>query len=147
MTARVGHRFGMFSLVCGASACLLFLSLAYLGRLGQLVGGNILTALDRLGLVSHERTYIVEMKSSSVFSLNDANAVIWITWLACVLGIAAVALAFFAEYKRESTLYLSAGFVVATASSALLSPLAMLLVQTIGAIAIIGIMRRGAIEI
>lgn len=111
------------------------------------MGGNILNMLDRMGLVRQERNYIIEMKPSGVFSLNDANAVMWMSWLACLLVSAAVAFAFFAEYKREATLYLSAGFVVSTTGLAMFSPLGMFWVQIVGVVVIAGTRKRYAIEI
>jgi hypothetical protein len=147
MTARVGNRFGIFSLGCGVFACLLFFCLAHFERVGRLIGGNLLKAIDWMGWVSQQRNYIVEMKPSSIFSLNDASAIVWITWFACFLTFTAVSLALFAEYKHEFTLYLSAGFVVATASIGLLSPLAMVAVQAIGIVALTRIRRRHAVEI
>lgn len=148
MSVRIGHRFGLISLLCGVSACFVFLSVAHVGRLRELVvGGYLLGALDWLGLVREERTYLVEMKPSSIFSLNDSNAFVWMTFLACLLACAAATLALVAEYKRESTLYLSAGFIVATAGAGLISPLGMVIAQALGVLAIIEIRRRHAVAI
>lgn len=118
----VGSRFGLRSLLCGVIACLLFAALSHLARLGQLAGGNILRAFDQFGLVSKERTYIVEMKASSVFALNDGNAIIWLTWIAFALALLAIAFALYAEHKREATLYPSSGFIVGAMSLGLMHP-------------------------
>lgn len=138
----------MNSLLCGISACFLFLSVAYVGRLRELVvGGYLLRALDWLGLVREERTYLVELKPSSIFSLNDSNAFMWMIALACLFACAAAAFALVAEYKRESTLYLSAGFIVATVGAGLVSPLGMVIAQALGVLSVIEIRRRHAAAI
>jgi hypothetical protein len=147
MKVRTGNRHGVISLGCGVPACLLFLCLAYIGRLGPLIGGNILKAIDWMGLVSQKRSYIIEMKPSSIFALNDANAVVWMTWLACVLTIAAVLFALLAEYEHEHTLYLSVGMVVATTGLGLLSPFGIVAVQAIGIFALCSIRRRKAFPV
>jgi hypothetical protein len=146
MKVRTGNRYGIISLGCGVSACLLFLCLAYISRLGPLIGGNVLKAIDWMGLVSQKRSYIVEMKPSSIFALNDANAVVWMTWLACVLTITAVSFALLAEYEKELTLYLSVGAVVATTSLGLLSPFGMVMLQAIGVLALCRIRRPNALS-
>jgi hypothetical protein len=132
LAMREGHKFGWASLVCGAVTGVLFFVSAYLSRFGRPRTGYILQFLDRIGVVNKERSYIVELKASSIFSLNDVNAIAWLTWCAVVLAIAAVVLALYAEYEGETTLNLSAGFLIATISIGLLYPLAMLLVQVFG---------------
>lgn len=109
--------------------------------MGVLFGGNILRALNQLGLVRQEKTYLAELKPSSIFSLNDANPVLWFTCLALILAGLGIALAFHANYKRESTLYASAGFIVATLGVGLLYPWAMVTTQALGVIALISIRR------
>jgi hypothetical protein len=140
-----GHKFGWASLVCGVVTSVLFFVLAYLPRLGQRRTGFILQLLDQIGVVNKERSYIVELKASSIFSLNDANAIVWLTWCTFVIAIAAVVLALYAEYKSEATLNSSAGFAIATISIALLYPLAMLLVQLTGVLVLLHI-RTGRLQ-
>ena len=143
---RTGRRFGFLSLLCGTVACGLFIALAYFSRLPQLRGGYLLKVFDQLGWVSKERSYIVELKASSIFALNDANAVLWLTWIGFLIAFFAVALALYAEYRHEATLCLSSGFIVATAGLWLQHPLLMLVIQAVGALALLGLRRQGAIK-
>ncbi|WP_411886807.1 hypothetical protein [Polaromonas sp. YR568] len=131
--------FGKLSFAGALIACALFLVVSYINRFGVLFGGNILRMLDQLGLVRKERSYLAELKPSTVFALNDANAVLWFTWLAFIFAGLGVVLALYADYKRESTLYASAGFMVATLGIGLLHPLLMVAVQATGAVSLIAI--------
>ncbi len=133
--------FGKLSLACAFTAFALFLALSCVNRMGVLFGGNILKALNQLGLVRQEKTYLAELKPSSIFALNDANAVLWFTCLAFILAGLGITLALHANYKRESTLYASAGFIVATLGVGLLYPWAMVLTQALGVIGLISIRR------
>lgn len=135
-------RFGKLSLACGVCACMLFLVLAYVARLGVLYGGNLLRALDYVGWVRTQRTYIVELRASTVFSLNDANLVIWLTWLAFLLVLAAIAAALYARHNHEPTLYAAAGVTAATVGVGLLQPVAMLLFQAAAAGGLLWIKQR-----
>ncbi|CAN7316293.1 hypothetical protein [Polaromonas sp. LjRoot131] len=133
--------FGKLSFACAFTAFALFFALSCINRIGVLFGGNILRALNQLGLVRQEKTYLAELKPSSIFALNDANAVLWFTCLAFILAGLGIALALHANYKHESTLYASAGFIVATLGVGLLYPWAMVLTQALGVIALISIRR------
>jgi hypothetical protein len=144
MTIRVEVRHGLLTLQCGVVAFLRFCFLAHRRRLGQLVGGKLLSVLDSIGLVRQQRSYIVEMKPRSILSLDDANEIVWMTWLACMLTGASIVLALLAEYRRESTLYLSAGFMVATAGAGLVSPFGMLVLRIVGFLALVIIRRQHA---
>ena len=130
---------GKRSFACAFIACALFLALSYVNRKGVLFAGNILNTLDQLGLVRQEKSYLAELKPSSVFALNDANAVIWFTWLAFILAALGVVLALYADHKRESTLYASAGFIVATLGVGVIYPWIMVMAQAAGVIALIAI--------
>lgn len=129
--------FGKWSFACGILACLAFFAVSYIIRAGLLLGGKVLSAMNQLGMVRHERSYIAELTPNGVFAVNDANAVVWLTCLAFILAALGVGLALYAEYKRESTLYASAGFMVATLGIGLLYPLVMVAVQAAGAVALI----------
>lgn len=131
---------GKLSFASALVAFSLFLALWCVHRAGGvLFGGKLLNALNRLGMVRQERSYIAELRPSSVFALNDANAVIWLTCLTFILAGLGLVLALCSEYKRESTLYASTGFIVATLGIGLLYPLVMVTTQTAGAIALVGI--------
>ncbi len=138
---RNGNRFGLFSLACGLLACVAFAALSRIDRLHQIKGGNLLAVFNWLGLVKEERSYIVEMKPSSVLALNDANAVLWLGWLACACVFANAVLSLHAESRREETLYLAAGFAIATAGIGFLNPLAMVAVQLMGWFALLVVRR------
>lgn len=133
---------GKLSFACAFTACALFLALSYVNRKGVLFAGNILNTLDQLGLVRQEKSYLAELKPSSVFALNDANAVMWFTWLAFILAALGVVLALYADHKRESTLYASAGFIVATLGVGVLYPWIMVTAQAAGGIALMAIRKQ-----
>lgn len=128
-------RFGFLSSICGMASSCLFFVLAYFSYLSPLKGGRILHAFERLGLVSKERQYFSEFREGSVFSIDDANAILWLTWLASTLALIAITLALYAEAEGESTLYIGVGFLVATVSLGLSYPLAMLFIQILGMMA------------
>lgn len=131
---------GKLSFASALVACSLFLALWCVHRAGGvLFGGKLLNALNRLGMVRQERSYIAEFRPSGVFALNDSNAVVWLTWFAFILAGLGLVLALYADCKREPTLYPSAGFIVATLGIGLLYPLIMVATQAAGAIALIGI--------
>jgi hypothetical protein len=132
---RSNIRFGLLSTICGIASSGLFFVLAYFSRLSPLKGGKILQAFERFGLLSKERQYFSEFREGSVFSIDDANAILWLTWLAFALALIAIALALYAETKRESTLYIGVGFLVATVSVGLRYPLTMLFMQIMGMLA------------
>ena len=144
---RTGKRFGLMAFSCGVSSCILFAGLLHVSRLGIIVGGVLLGFFDKLGFVSHEPQQFAEWKSSSVFSLNDANVILWLTWLAFASAFAAIFFALMAERKREDTLYLGAGFIIATIGIGLLYPMVMLASQAAGALVLGFIRRRSAIQI
>ncbi|MES2944842.1 MAG: hypothetical protein V4772_18395 [Pseudomonadota bacterium] len=121
--------FGFASFICGLAACIVFYALAYLAWLGPLPGGKVLSFFDYLGLVSHERTYLAELKPGSAFAFNDASVILFLKWLAFDMVILATTLALYAEYSREPTLYLSAGFILGTLSLVFVYPLATVAVQ------------------
>jgi len=134
--------FGKLSFACAFISCTLFTILLHIKRIGVLFGGNILKTLDRLGLVRQEGNHLAEIKPSSIFALNDANAVLWFTWIALVLAELSVLLALYADYKREPTLYASAGFVVATLGVGLLYPGIMVVAQAVGIIVLLSMRKR-----
>lgn len=133
------NRFGLLSLVCGITSSSLFFAFSYFSLLGRLKGGNILSMLDRLGFINKERGYVAELRAGSVFAIDDANALLWLTWLAFILVFAAVALALYAKREGESTLYIAAGFIVATVGVGLVYPAIMLLIQVVGMLVFIRI--------
>lgn len=144
---RTGKGFGLSSLLFGLVACLVFYTVADLSKQNPLTGGKLLWIFDQMGLVSHERTYLAELKPSSIFAFNDTSAILFLKWFAFDLVILATTLALYAEYRRESTLYLSAGFILGTASLAFVYPLAMVAAQVAGVGFLFVIRRRGGIPV
>lgn len=51
------------------------------------------------------------MSEAGYFSINDENAIAFVVALGIVLGLVAMVTALWAEYRREPSLYLSAGYV------------------------------------
>jgi hypothetical protein len=73
--------------------------------------GMSLNWLTKMGLVKQPSAGgEASITETSIFAINDENALVFLTSLAIVCAVAAMALALVAEYRREPTLYLSAGY-------------------------------------
>src|SRR5688500_14771379 len=72
--------------------------------------GASLMWLAKMGLVKEPVISEPYLAEASIFAVNDANALVFLTATAMVLAGVAMVLAFVAEYRREPTLYLSAGY-------------------------------------
>ena len=132
--------------ICGLAALAAFLLLAYATRQAPHVSSVMLDLMSAVGLVVPAPSYIVELKPASVFSLNDANALLWLKVLAFGSSVVGAGVALWAGWRRESTLLSSAGFVVATVGIWLLSPVAGLCAQFAGGAFLVAIRRGRAIE-
>ncbi|TFZ07655.1 hypothetical protein [Ramlibacter humi] len=136
----MSRKFGTASLIIAVFSCLGLVSVWHIGRLGVLFGGKLLALVEWLGLVT-SNPYAV-LKSSSVFSLNDANAVLWFTWFAVAMALTAVALALWAEFRGESSANSAAGFTVALLGIGIFHPPSGLVGGLLGLAALSVVRRR-----
>ena len=132
--------------LCGLLALAAFFILAYASRRAPHVNGVVLNLMSMAGLVVSEPSYISELKPASIFSFNDANALLWLHVSAFGLSVIGAGLALWAEWRREASIYSSAGFVVATVGIWLLSPAAGVSTQLLGGALLLGIRRVRAVE-
>ncbi|MFZ2269112.1 MAG: hypothetical protein WAV95_16165 [Azonexus sp.] len=160
-------RFGLLSLLVGVFALPVAMIASYLQSLLGSGSGAVLQWLDRMGVVSQsdmpaplvqvlslfpdlEKLGLVkpvvfvsgvpEMTEISVFSLNDGRAMSLLLVLSVLLSLVAIGAALWAEYRRESTAFASAGYICGVLALALVWPLAGL-VSAIAGIAAVLVLR------
>ena len=133
---RAEKKLGPLCLSFAVVACIALAALSYIKSLGVLRGGVILSLLDALGLVRDKPSPIAVMTVNSYLSFDDANAVLWLAWLAYSLVLIAVAHAFHAEWQGERSVYSAASFVVATMGICLLSVPILLTIYLAGLLAL-----------
>jgi hypothetical protein len=140
----VRKRLGLISFLAGAVALGIGATAAY-ARGSRLPGSSvILDWLAERGLVREYRhdVAIPYVSQPTLFSITDGGAVVALTVLAILLAGAAMVVALTAEYRREHTLYLSAGYTCAALSLTFFRPLYFILAMIAG-IAIVMVMRHG----
>jgi hypothetical protein len=116
------RRLSVASLLIGALSAGMAASVAYLRSVHVPGSGESLRWLTKMGLVKHSSSSEPSITEASMFAVNDENALLLLTSLAIVLAVAAMALALVAEYRREPTLYLSAGYVCGALALLLFKP-------------------------
>jgi hypothetical protein len=124
-------RVDLVALLCGAVAILLAGAAVHMRSIRVPGSGAVLTWLDKLGLVkqpppkapsvvvldlpSSERLVGVSgvpaLSDSGPFAVNDENAIVFLLVLSVTLALVAMAVAVWAEHRREPTLYLSVGYI------------------------------------
>jgi hypothetical protein len=87
------------------------------------VSGASLAWLTKMGLVRHASTSEPSITEASIFAVNDENALLFLISLSVVLAAIAMVLALVAEYRREPTLYLSAGYTCGALALFLFKPI------------------------
>jgi len=160
-------RFGLLSLLVGAFAIPIAMIATYLQSVLGPGTGAVLQWLDRMGVVSQsdipaplvqalslfpdlEKLGLVkpvvfvsgvpEMTEISAFSLNDGRAISMLLALSVVLALVSIGAVLLAEYRREPTLFPSAGYICGVLALALVWPLAGL-VSAIAGIAALLVLR------
>lgn len=78
-----------------------------------------------------------EMSDAGHFAINDENAILFLLTLSIVLALIAMVTAVWAEYRREPTLFLSAGYVCGVLAITQIWPLAGFVCAIAGAIAVL----------
>ena len=100
----------------------------------------LLTWATKLGLVREPDPFgAVEMRSPGFFSLTDEKAIAILLWFGVYLAASAVALAIWAKYRREPSLYIGSGLICGSMALVLFHPFVGLVSLGLGAIAILNI--------
>ena len=151
------RRVDVVSLLSGVTAIPLASTGVYLRSIRVPGSGSVLSWLDKLGLVrqpppeapsvivfdlpSHERLVSVggvpEMSDPGAFPINDENAIVFLLGLGVTLALVAMSSAVWAEYRREPTLYLSAGYICGVLAVAQVWLLASLIAAIAGIAAVL----------
>lgn len=117
----VQRRLSVASFLLGAMAAGMAATAAYLRSIPP--SDASLTWLTKMGLVKHRSTGEPSITEASIFAVNDENALLFLASLSLVLAALAMVLALVAEYRREPTLYLSAGYTCGALALLLFKPL------------------------
>jgi hypothetical protein len=127
---------GVLALVCGVGAW-------HAARVRMPGSGVLLNWLDEHGLVrAPDMQRQVEVGNPGVILITDGGAIEWLLIYSLWFAMAAMLLALRAEFKREDTLLLSAGFICGALAVFLYSPLLALVAIVAGAAAL-AYLRRG----
>jgi hypothetical protein len=121
-------------------ACAILAILLHVARTGGSSGGVLLRVFDKLGWLREPASWAAELKPVDMFSANDANALLWLSGVAGLFILASVLWSIKAELVDEDSLYVGAGFIVATTAIGLFDRGLMLFVQLLGAL-LIGALR------
>ena len=114
---RTGSRLGMGSLLLATMALVLAFVARHIESHRGATSAHLLQWLDRQGLVkAPDPSRPAELRPSSLLPINDVTGVEFLWFNAFWLCGWALVLALAAEHKREDTLFLSAGGVVASMS-------------------------------
>lgn len=101
---------------------------------------HLFPSLEKTGLSTRPMvgvTGVPELTEANVFSINDGNAILFLFATALFLAVASMAFAIYAEYRRESTLYFSAGYVCGALAIFLIRPIAGLVSLIFGLIVVL----------
>src|SRR5438876_3244132 len=132
---RRGVRFGVLSVWLGAAAIVLAIVATYTESLRGRGSAWLLNWLDAQGLVPPARSGgVVELTNPSALLVTDQIAIQWLLAHSVWFAVCSMLFALWAEHKRESSLYLSAGFICGSSSLVLLSPAASMLAMLLGAV-------------
>lgn len=137
--------YGIASIVFGVLAILLVSVAQHAESFRGTGSAYLLTLADRWGLVrTPPANAETELRPSSIIALTDETALIGVLGYGIYLAIAAVLVASWAEFKREESLYLAAGFICGTGAVFLVHRIAGLVFLLLGAIVILGVRRARA---
>lgn len=157
-------RFGLASLLVGSLAMPTAAAAAYFRSIQGVGSGLVLQWLEKMGFVSQpdapgpvvhvisffpdlekfglaKPTVIVtgtpEMTEMSVLALNDERAVGFLFLLAVLLALVSIGTALWAEYRRETTVFLSAGYICGALSLVLVRPIVGLVSAIAGIVTVL----------
>ena len=116
------NRFGLTSLVLGGLAVPVAFSAEY-ARTSHIPGsGVILQWMASMDLVRQAPNSIATLSETSIFAINDQNAISLLLATAIILSVSSMGCALFAEFRREPTLYLSGGYICGALAIFLIKP-------------------------
>ena len=136
------NRLGILALVVGGIAVPVAALAAYVRSMVGAGSSFIVDWLLSKGVTFSNPANIYTVSAPSLFSVTDARAVTFVTGLAIVLGVVAMVVALLAEYRRERTLYLSAGYICGALAVFLITSLFGLVAMIAGITAAM-VMRHG----
>ncbi len=118
-------RIGLIALVFGGSSIPVAMAALYAKSMYGNGSSAILDWLDARGLVTPtpNSNSVPSLSESSLFLITDERAISLLTILATFFATIAMINAIVAEYLREPTLYLSAGFICGALGLLLIMPL------------------------
>ena len=87
---------------------------------------------DRWGLIKPPVSSTMEFKPDSVAVVTDRAAISIVKITITVMSVSSTALALFAEYRKEETLYLSGAFILGPLALTLIAPMAGLILFGFG---------------
>ncbi|GHU04561.1 hypothetical protein FACS1894158_05130 [Betaproteobacteria bacterium] len=159
-------RFGLFALFSGTLAIPTAVVATYLQSIRIPGSGMVLDWLGKIGLVSTPEAptpviYIIEsvapdlakmglargqtvvvsgvpeMREMNPFAVNDENAILFLFFISMLLAALAITSALWAEYRRESGIFLSVGYICGALALFLIRPLFGLIACVFGIMAIL----------
>ncbi len=140
---RQGVRFGVTAMLLGAIAIVLVIVAQYAENSRGITSAYLLNWLDARGLVrSPNPGSVVEFGNPGLFLITDKGAIQWLLVYSMWFSVWSILLALWAEFKREDTLYLGAGFTLGVLAIELFSFQLSLLAMGIGAAAVIALRRK-----
>lgn len=143
---RNGHQFGATSLWLGALSLVAAVVVFEIDRYSifdPTAHPVVLNVLDHLGVVrAPDKSRQMMLTPAYITSVNDANAVGFLRLHVWWLAAWAIGIAIWAEFKKESTLYLSAGFIFGYLALLLLNPLIGMAALAVGAVAVVLLRQR-----
>jgi hypothetical protein len=133
-------RLGMTSIVLGVLSIAMVYAANHYESFRGTGSSYLLNAADRAGLVRTSPVDApVELKAPGLLAFTDETALQALLSLGVSLAAASICLALFAEYRHESNLYLSAGFICGSGGLFLMSPVIGLLSMAACAVVFLGL--------
>lgn len=133
-------RLGIASIVIGALSMATVYAANHYESFRGTGSSYLLNAADRAGLVKASPADApVELKEPGLLAFTDETALQALLSLGALLAATSICLALLAEYRRESNLYLSAGFICGSGGLFLMSPIVGLLSMAICAVVLLGL--------
>jgi hypothetical protein len=141
---RRGTRLGLVSVLFAALAVASALWYVHFESICGAVSAHVLEWFDVHGFVRQSDSALVpEMRNPSTFLLTDPVVLRWINVHAWWFAACAMLFSIWAEFRREATLYLSAGYVLGAMALLFLSP-AIAVSAMVGGVVCVGWLRRRA---
>lgn len=115
-------RIGLFSFVIGSISIPIAASAVYVRSIAGAGSSLLLDWLVSKGITFSNPNAMPALSAPGLFTVTDTTAINFVTSFSIVLAIVAIAAALVAEYFREHTLYLSAGYICGAMAILLVRP-------------------------